>query len=217
MKVDTTSQNDFKPKLLELAKEIYQDDDPSHDILHIFRVLKNAEMLQAKEGGDLDIITAAVIFHDSVNYAKDDPRAPNATDESAEKAIEMLNNLAGFPKEKIEKVAYAVKVCSFTKNIKAETLEAKILQDADMLESTGAVSIMRIFASSGSMKRRFYDPEDPFGEHGRELKPTNTIDMFNLRLLLITDRMNTETGKNLAREREVILKHFLSVLKSELN
>jgi uncharacterized protein len=208
--------NKFREPLIHIAEGIYSSDDPSHDFNHIMRVLKNIEMLSETEGGDLDILIPAALFHDVVSYPKLNPRAQFATDESAVKATEILNELEGYPKEKIPQVAYAVSVCSFSKNIKAETLEAKLLQDADMLESTGAISIMRVFASSGNVHRRFFDPRDPFAEHRELDNKSNGLDLFPMRLYKIPERMNTELGKKLATERMKILDDFMSALRKEL-
>jgi uncharacterized protein len=206
----------LRSKLISIAEELYPNDDPSHDINHILRVLANIEMLQKQEGGDLYILIPAALFHDVVNYPKLDPRAPLATDESAAKAAEILEAIEGYPKEKIEKVSYAISVCSFSKGIKPETLEAALLQDADMLESTGAISIMRVFASSGNVHRRFFDPKDPFAENREFDNKSNGLDLFPMRLYKIPERMNTKLGKKLALERMKILDSFMNALRSEV-
>ncbi|EQD59475.1 metal dependent phosphohydrolase [mine drainage metagenome] len=63
-------------------------------------------------------------------------------------ATDILDNMDGYPKNKIAGVAYAISKCSFSRNTKPRTIEAKIVHDADLLEATGAVSIMRTFSSS---------------------------------------------------------------------
>jgi uncharacterized protein len=210
------SNDHFKSILIPIAEKLYPNDDPSHDFYHILRVLRNIEMLSQSEGGDLDILIPAALFHDVVNYPKHDPKAKFATDESAEKAKEILNDIEGYPKEKIPQVAYAVSVCSFSKNINPETLEASLLQDADMLESTGAISIMRVFASSGNTHRRFFDPIDPFADNRELDNKANGLDLFKMRLYKIPERMNTALGKKLAKERMKILDDFSAALKTEL-
>jgi uncharacterized protein len=207
---------DLKSKLIPIARDLYSNDDPSHDFQHILRVLGNIELLSQTEGGDIEILIPAALFHDVVNYPKNDPKAVLATNESADKAAAVLKQIKDYPTAKIEKVMHAISVCSFSKNIKAETLEAQLLQDADMLEATGAISIMRTFASAGNMKRRFYDPEDPYAK-SRILDPReNTLDLFYVRLLRIPERMNTKLGKQLAEQRMKILHEFLTQLNEEL-
>ena len=85
-------------------------------------------------------------------------------EDSAREAEKILKFIKEYPAEKIEKVMIAIKECSFSKGFIPEFLESKILQDADKLESTGVISIMRTFSSSGQMKRLFYNPKDPFCE-----------------------------------------------------
>jgi uncharacterized protein len=95
-------------------------------------------------------------------------------------------------------------------------LEAALLQDADMLESTGAISIMRVFASSGNVHRRFFDPKDPFAENRELDNKRNGLDLFPMRLYKVPERMNTKLGKKLALERMKILDSFMNALRSEV-
>jgi uncharacterized protein len=83
----------------------------------------------------MEILLPAALFHDVVNYPKNDPRAKVASDESAVWTSNLLESIPSYPKDKIEKVCYAIKHCSYSKNLPHDTLESKILQDADFLES----------------------------------------------------------------------------------
>ena len=108
----------------------------------------------------MDILIPAALFHDIVVYRKDQKKSKNETDESAEITSRILMNTRGYPKKKIEQVKICIKQCSFTKGIVPGLLESKILQDADLLESTGAISIMRTFSSGGQMNRSFYNQKN---------------------------------------------------------
>ena len=207
---------DLYQQLLKVARENSHPDDPSHDFGHIQRVLNNAELIAEKEGGDLDILVPAALFHDVINHPKDDPRSDHASDESAEWTANLLRSLPAYPQEKIPAVHDAVSKCSFKKAITPNLLESKILQDADGLESTGAVSILRTFASTGQMHRPFYNDEDPFCDH-REPQPVYfALDLFYSRLRKVADRMHTQTAKELAKRRHAFLAIFLNELRAEL-
>lgn len=206
----------LKQKLIEQARVYYPGTDPAHDFQHIMRVLKNAEKICAHENADMDIILPAVLFHDAINYPKDSPKAALSSQESAELAIRILENTPEYPQEKIKDVAYAISVCSFSKGIIPTTLEAKILQDADGLEATGAIAIMRTFASTGQMKRPFYEPEDPFCENRQPSAKEYALDLFYERLLVIINRCHTKTAKNIAQQRTDFLNVFIKQLKNEL-
>ncbi len=124
--------------------------DPSHDFSHALRVLQNTEQICAAEEVDLDILIPAALFHDAITYQKDDNRSSLAQDRSAELASTLLICTSAYPEEIIAEVVYAIKTCSFSKNIVPETKEDMILQDADGLEAAGAIAIMRTFSSGGT-------------------------------------------------------------------
>jgi len=96
-------------------------------------------------------------------------------------------------------------------------LEAKILQDADGLEATGAISIMRTFSSAGSMRKAFYHPSDPFCTKRQPDDMRYALDLFHSRLLVVKDRMNTASAKQIAVRRTGFLKEYLRELKLELS
>jgi uncharacterized protein len=206
----------LKNKLLKITKKEISDKDVSHDFHHTRRVLKNAETISQQEGGDLDIITPSALFHDIIVYPKHSTKSHKSHEDSANKTEKVLLELDNYPKEKIDKVKTCIKECSFSKNLEPSFLESAILQDADGLEATGAVSIMRTFASTGQMKRPFYNPQDPFCEN-REPNPEKfALDLFYNRLLKVSERMNTETAKEMAKRRTKFLENFLDEVKLEL-
>ena len=125
-------------------------------------------------------------------------------------------NMVGYPKEKIEAVKQCIVRTSFSKGLKAETLEQKILQDADMLEATGAISIMRTFTSGGTMKRALYDPLDPHAKNRATDDFKYSLDLFYSRLLKVQERMNTNKGKEMAFRRTEFLKKFLEEFSLEI-
>ena len=206
----------IREKLIEIAKERISNGDISHDLEHTLRVLSNAENISKIEGGDLEVIIPAALFHDLIVYPKNHKDRYKSQEESAEQAGLILKSLKEFPEEKIEKVKICILQCSFSKGIMPEMLESKILQDADGLEATGAISIMRTFASSSQMKRIFYDPKDPFCKT-REPSPFEYgIDVFYSILFKATDKMHTKTAKVISIRRTKFLVSFLDELKLEL-
>lgn len=206
----------LKNQLLSIARKRITGEDPSHDFEHTLRVLSNAEEIAKKENADLGVIIPSALFHDIINYPKNDPRSKNASDESAEEAGKILQKVEGYPKNKIKRVQLAIRLCSFSKGITPKILEAKILQDADGLEATGAIAIMRTFSSTGSMKRLFYNPNDPFCENRDPDDLRYAIDLFFTRLLKIRSRMHTKTAKKIAKRRTEFLQQFLKELNLEL-
>lgn len=208
--------SDLENKLTLIATSRITTNDPSHDIHHILRVLKNAKHIATEESGDLEVVIPAALFHDLITYPKNDPRSKEEQQESALEAEKILRDIPEYPLDKIERVKTSIELCSFSKGIVPDFLEAKILQDADRLEATGVISIMRTFASTGIMKRLFYNPEDPFCENREPDDFKYAIDLFYTRLLVVKDRMHTNSGKNIAIRRTQILEKFLEELKLEL-
>jgi uncharacterized protein len=174
-----------------------------------------AKIIGEKEKADMDVLVPAALFHDIIVYQKDHPNSKKETDESAEYAKKILKQFKAYPQNKIDQVATCIKQCSFSKGIKPDLLEAKILQDADRLEATGAISIMRTFSSGGQMNRRFYDPSDPFCKKGSVPFSSNT-DLFYRRLLLVEKGMHTKLARKIAKRRTLFLKKFLEELRFEL-
>jgi len=202
-------------KLRIIAEKRQTKKDPSHDFQHILRVLNMAIKIGKNVKADLDIIIPAALFHDTVVYQKNTKESRNETDESAEIAGKILENINGYPKEKIEKTKICIRQCSFTKGITPDLLESKVLQDADLLESTGAISIMRTFSSGGQMNRPFYNEEVPFLEKS-EINFPSGIGLFYRRLLIAEKRIHTKFAKKIAKRRTEFLKKFLKEFKKEL-
>lgn len=209
-------ESEHRLTLICLASREIENEDPSHDINHAFRVLSNAEHIGKKEGADLDILVPAALFHDIITYPKDYHRSENSAQESAARAREILSGIRTYPLEKIPYVSEAIACCSFKKAIIPRTIEAKILQDADGLEATGAIAIMRTFSSTGQMNRPFYDPNDPFCEMRPPKDLEFAIDLFYTRLMQVAGRMHTKTAREIANRRTQYLRDFLEELRLEL-
>ena len=90
------------------------------------------------------------------------------------------------------------------------------MQDADRLEATGAISIMRTFTSGGQMNRNLYNPNDPFRESSAPENFTFSLDLFYKRLLLVEATMHTDFARAIAKRRTEFLKSFLSEFREEL-
>ncbi len=207
--------NKLKEKLIKIAKELQTKDDPSHDFEHIRRVLNLTLLLSEKSKADMDVMVPAALFHDIVVHPKNSPKSKKETDESAVVAEKVLNKIKEYPKEKISKVAVCIKECSFSKGLKPSCIESAVLQDADRLEATGVISIMRTFSSGGQMNRPFYPKEDPLCEKD-VIKFRSCIDLFYERLLIVKDTMNTKHAKVLAKQRTAFLEKFLKQFEREL-
>ena len=191
--------------------------DPSHDEGHVLRVLNMARKIGETELADLEVLIPAAIFHDAVVFTKNDPRSKEATSESAAYAKKILEKKSTYPKNKIPRVVSCILECSYSKGLSPSSLESKILQDADRLEATGAISLMRTFSSGGQMNTPFYNPHDPFCETGANPNHcSHGLDLLYQRLYKVCDGMHTKTAKIIAERRHKFLKEFELELKIEL-
>ncbi|HEX5457561.1 MAG TPA: HD domain-containing protein [Candidatus Nitrosotalea sp.] len=202
-------------KLKEFVRKRLAQNDAAHDFEHITRVLKNATMIAGKEKADIRMITAAVLLHDIVSYPKSDPRSKNSSSESAEESRKILQKY-NFSQDEIDTISDAIRDHSFSRGVTPNTLEGKILQDADRLDALGAIGIARTFAVGGAENRPFYNDIDPFCSKRLPDDKSWTLDHFYKKLLRLEKTMNTKTGKIQARKRIKIMKKFLDELKKEI-
>ena len=191
------------------------ENDSAHDFEHIMRVYKNAKKLCKQEKVNEKLVLCAVLLHDIVSYPKSDKRSKNSSIDSAKKAIIILKRY-GFTENEITIISDAIREHSFSQKKTPKTIEGEILQDADRLDALGAIGIARVFATGGSLKRPFYNTDDPFCKKRNVDDETWTLDHFFQKLLKLEFLMNTKSGKIEAKKRTRILKEYLKQLKNEI-
>jgi len=197
--------------LKKIAKNKLAKNDPAHDFEHVMRVYRNAEKICKIENGNKKLILSAVLLHDiiKIKNRKDSALKSAKFSEKILKENHFLDN-------EIIIISDAIKEHSFSKGKTPSTIEGKILQDADRLDAIGAIGLARVFSFSGSNNRSFYHPNDPFSKN-RSLDDNKwALDHFYEKLLTLEKKMNTRTGKTLAKKRTKILENFLKELKTEI-
>lgn len=197
-------------------------EDPAHDIDHLLRVWRTAKALAAAEAErevgpppDMLVVLAAALLHDIVNVPKDHPDRSRASRLSADRAEEVLRGM-GFPDALIPATRHAIEAHSYSAGIPPLTIEAKLVQDADRLESLGAIGIARCFATSGLMKRALFHGEDPMAETRPLDDLQYALDHFKAKLLLLPNTMQTPAGRARAQERAAFLLSFQVQLLAEI-
>lgn len=207
--------------------------DCSHDWNHINRVRANARKILNSErnhgrflDSDVLVIEIAALMHDvgDFKYTKDHTAGPRMVKEFL---IQNVNN--GITEEQIEKVCLIVANISFRHELShgmASNLpkEIAIVQDADRLDAIGASGIARCFAYSGAIKRPFYTEADRDIKYGISAEEYNkqteknggsAIGHFYEKLFSLKNLMKTETGREMAEERNEFMKTFIATLRSE--
>jgi uncharacterized protein len=206
----TSSQTDlatWRPRLAALAAA-GTGADGAHDANHLERVWRNAqELLTSHPGADALVVMAACYLHDLVNLPKNDPERNQASRRSAKLARHQLAWM-GFPAERLDAVAHAIETHSFSAGIVPETIEAKIVQDADRLDALGAVGLARMFYTAGRMGAALAHGDDPLAAQ-RELDDRAfSLDHIPAKLARLPGMMQTAAGRELGERRLASLLAF---------
>jgi len=216
MPVTAQAFGPYEALAVQLLPNAADTNDGSHDLAHILRVFCNAMRIHASEGGEGDVLAAAVLLHDCVAVEKNSPLRAQASRLAAEKASTVLAEL-GWQPDRIAAVAHAILTHSFSANLQPETIEAKILQDADRLDAIGMVGAARCFYVAGRLNSGLYDPADPRAKHRPLDDKAWSIDHFPAKLFKLADGFQTGTGAELARERHERLVNFYDLFLEEIS
>ncbi|QET63726.1 HD domain-containing protein [Vibrio parahaemolyticus] len=209
-----TSLSQLEPLFLEFMQQEMQV-DAAHDIEHVKRVVKTAKQLCDEENADIAIVLPAAYLHDCFTYPKDHPNRKQSSAIAAKKAIAYLESIQ-YPQHYHDAIAHAIEAHSFSANIRPNTLEAQIVQDADRLDALGAIGVTRCIQVSTHFNAQLYNDDDMFAKE-RELNDKQfTIDHFQTKLFKIVDTMNTESAKLEANKRKAFMQTYLKQLHHEV-
>ena len=193
-----------------------------HDWFHIERVHKNAMLIAQGENVDLFIVELGSLLHDIADAKFHDG------DESIgpKKATDFLRS-EGVDESVILHIENIIRYVSFKSSLDAgktdqfDSLELQVIQDADRLDAIGAIGIARTFNYGGFKNRTLYDPDiDPLVDQDKETYKNSkapTINHFYEKLLLLKDKMNTETARKIAQNRHEFMLQYLDQFYNEWN
>ena len=219
------TNSEIVEETITFVKETLKNAEGGHDWFHIQRVFNNS-MLIAKEEEDVNILVVnlGALLHDIA-----DAKFNDGDESLGPKMAEDFLLSLGVPKRTINHVTNIIKYSSFKASLTDGKMkkklfsskELKVVQDADRLDAIGAIGIARAFNYGGFKNRALYDPSIPPNldmtkeEYKKSEAPT--INHFYGKLLLLQDKMNTETGKQLAAERHQYMIDFLEQFYQEWN
>ena len=204
-------------KIYEKMQQRYVGfDDPAHGWEHIERVYRLALFVAGQENADAFIVGMAALMHDIGHLSTD--KLLHHADLSMSMAGELL--LAyDISSDTREAILHAIAAHSFSLGIEARTLEAKVVRDADRLDSLGAIGILR-WAITGAVRRtgetQTYHPDDPFAEWHTLDDRRYMLDHFFTKLLKLDGTMSTQTGRVLAQQRMAFMRAYLDEFRREL-
>lgn len=193
-------------------------DDSAHDREHVYRVLYNAlEIAKAEESVNYDILIAACLLHDIGRI--DQIRDPSLCHArvGSEKAYAFLLE-AGMDEAFARQVKHCIATHRFRKNLPPESVEAKILFDADKLDVTGAIGIARTLMYRGTLTEPLYRhlPDGTISD-GSEDIGHSFFREYKFKLEKLYDRFLTARGAELAKQRQAIAAAFYEQLYKEVN
>lgn len=206
---------------IEFVKDTLAGAEGGHDWFHIERVYKNAKMIAHGENTDDFVVSLGALLHDIADakfHDGDETIAPKL-------AKEFLKN-QDVDKSVIDHVIKIIENISFKNSLSAnaeifKSKELEIVQDADRLDAIGAIGIARAFNYGGFKNRELHNPsiEPQLNMTKQEYKKSTapTINHFYEKLLLLKDKMNTNTGKQLAEKRHRYMEAYLQQFYDEWN
>lgn len=202
-------ENDVLSQTENFIKKHFESEGSGHDWWHIFRVRNLALELAKTEGGNLFVIEMAALLHDL-----DDWKLNSSEDHSKTTAWLKGQNVPDLDSKLILEIIDQVSFKGAGVETEAKTIEAQIVQDADRMDAIGAVGIARTFAYGGNKNRLLHHPDikpemhQSFEAYKKTTAPT--INHFYEKLLLLKDRMNTQSAKKMAEERHKYMETFLA-------
>jgi len=204
---------------IEFVKQQLQNAEGGHDWFHIERVYKNSLLIAKEENCDLLVVQLGALLHDIADskfYNGDEnvgPKTARTFLENQKVEENIIQNVIDI----IKNISF--KGGNFNKNF--TSIELEIVQDADRLDAIGAIGIARTFNYGGFKNRAIYDPNVPSNltmtkeEYKNSESPT--LNHFYEKLLLLKDKMNTQTAKKLAEKRHAFMQLFLEEFYTEWN
>ncbi len=190
--------NELMGAIAEFAlKALQTGKGGAHSYEHTLRVRQLCLLIGETEGADLEVLEAAALLHD-IGRPEEENTGKSHAEIGANMAVAFLATTT-FPHQKLSQVASAIRTHRFSENFSPESLEGKILSDADKLDAIGALGLARTIAESLMQKR---------GLRG-------IIEHINQKLLKLRDLMYTKTGRQIAEPRHLLLVKFMQQLKNE--
>lgn len=193
-------------------------DDSAHDKEHIYRVLYQAlEIAKTEEGVDYDVLIGACLLHDIGRKEQyQDPRLCHA-EVGGEKAYRFLIEHE-FGEAYAERVRACIRTHRYKKGVHPESLEAKILFDADKLDAAGAMGIARTLMYKGIVSEPLYTvlPDGTVSTGENDTAPS-FFQEYKHKLGKLYSNFHTARAAELAKERQAVAAGFYESLLKEVN
>ncbi|MDF1516111.1 MAG: HD domain-containing protein [Anaerolineae bacterium] len=204
---------------IDYVRELYGEADSVHDFDHILRVVALAAVIGEQEGADMTVVHAAALLHD-LGRAESQANGWNHAAVAAEQAGTLLESRGADPAWQ-HAVCHAISAHRFREAPDPETLEAKVVFDADKLDAIGATGIARAFAYGGAHRQRLWAPLESvnladWDQNGDNPDVHTPVHEFVVKLSRIKDRLYTPAGRRIAEARHTYMQKFFERLDAEV-
>lgn len=208
--------NELQEKLLEIIKVEFKGVSGDHGVDHTMNVYNNAIHLAETEGANIEVVKAAALLHDIGRKEEAESKVKlNHAEIGAEKTEKILSDLGCDP-EFIERVRLCVLRHRTRDNKAPESIEEKVIFDADKLDSIGAVGIGRAFMWAGKVGAKIHNPVADLSD-AAEYGPEDTaFREFEIKLKHVNDKMMTAEEKRLAERRHKFMTEFFDEINHEV-
>tara|TARA_R110002073_G_scaffold61761_6_gene155409 strand:+ start:615 stop:1271 length:657 start_codon:yes stop_codon:yes gene_type:complete len=205
---------------IAFVKETLKGAEGGHDWFHIQRVFKNTLLIAKDEKVDVLVVSLGALLHDIA-----DAKFNGGDETVGPKMASVFLQSLEVDKKIVDHVVKIIENISYKSSLDSKKLftskELQVVQDADRLDAIGAIGIARAFNYGGFKNRELYNPEiDPNLQMTKEeykKSKAPTINHFYEKLLLLKDKMNTESGKKLAEKRHEFMLDYLEQFYKEWN
>lgn len=210
----------YKEKFNNLCEDVrrhFATAPKCHDWDHTRRVLHNAKLIAETEGGDLEVLEVAAVMHDYARPEEMESRGKVCHAQIASELVKKILPEFGFTdKSFIEKVSHCVLTHRIRNSHIPESLEAKILFDADKLDSIGAIGIGRAFHFAGRFAARVHNTKEEALNSEAYSENDSAYREFLVKLKDIHKKLLTKTGRKIGEERHIYMLHFFDQLNNEV-
>lgn len=207
-------------RIYQICEEKYfqhcVNSDVAHDIDHARRVTKLSFQIAEKYNNiDHVVLLISAYFHDLISYAKNKKNGEESSINCAKKVRLLISNIE-ISDLQIDMIISSILAHSFSSRSIHDSIESRILYDADKLDALGAIGVARLFAVSGSIGTKLYNNSDPFSMDREPNDKEYALDHFIIKLFQIPKKLYTPEARILAKKRIRYMKSFLDHLATEV-
>lgn len=204
---------------IETARKWYPEYDAVHGFDHIERVYGLCKKIGAEENADMEILLTAALLHDASGSHPGKGKRNEHHIHSAAFAGQILEH-EGWSTDRIQAVQHCILAHRFREDSPPESIEAKVLFDADKLDVIGAIGVVRALAYAFQVKQpAFTPPSEQFMESGKTIQgePHSAYHEYVYKLSHIAEKLFTRTARKIANERQAFINAFFDELADEIN